>query len=114
MVETASPLRGCEECGGVDDHPRVVHPLPPGDPRAETREEIIDLLIQNGIPGKMLREIQDPNTVIRHHDCCAAAGCPVSDNDGPEAKSCGTHLKEVGGEGKTGDSLRKAIMKEAV
>lgn len=102
-------LRGCEECGAVDDHPRVVHPLAPGDPRAQTRDEVIDLLIKNGISGAMLREIQDPQTVIRHHDCCAAAGCPVGDNDGDTAKSCGTYLKELSAEGKTGAALLKVI-----
>lgn len=109
MAETEIRKTGCEVCGKVDNHPRVVHPLPVGDPRAVIEESILDALINNGISGAMLRELQDPSAVVRHHDCCVAVGCPVQ--DGESSKSCSTILKETKGEGKTGDSLRSLLTK---
>jgi hypothetical protein len=44
---TQRPLRGCDVCGRVDDHPRHVQ--------------------VGGTAGP----------VIRHHDCCASRGCPT-------------------------------------
>lgn len=103
MAETeARRVTGCEECGGVDNHPRAVHPLPMNDPRAEIREEVLDSLLKNGISGAMLRELQDPSAVIRHFDCCSAAGCPSG--------SCDEAVKKY--DGKTGKTLIAAIYKD--
>lgn len=95
------PLRGCDRCGAVDDHPRVIHVVPPDFPGAVPSDEMIDKLSANGIGGAALRMILDPLTIIRHHDCCAQAGCP----DG----ICRTVLE--GAEGKTGNDLLKHIQK---
>lgn len=75
------PLRFCDVCGGLDDHPRHVHG-DPGNGTVPTQEFLAAL--PAGPPGVPMSAIasaiallMDPNTTIRHMDCCAAAGCPA-------------------------------------
>lgn len=93
------PLRGCESCGQVDTDPRVVHYLPPNHPDAQLKPEVLDKLLENKVPGAHLREMQELSTVIRHHDCCAKAGCPTGE--------CVTKVEKA--KGVTGEDLRKHI-----
>lgn len=70
------PLRVCDLCGGVDDHPRHVitgqdFPKPPAD--------IVDRVLENAPADKrafLLGELLDTNASDRHMDCCRVAGCP--------------------------------------
>lgn len=48
MAQETRPIRGCDVCGQVDDHPRHV---------------------------VAVIESRGPKTFIRHMDCCAASGC---------------------------------------
>jgi hypothetical protein len=95
------PKRGCDVCGGVDDHPRVIHPVAPDSPEAILKDDVLDKLLANDISGVALRMIQDPTTLVRHHDCCVAAGCPTG--------VCNEITTAAGG--KTGNDLVKHIQK---
>ena len=82
MAETDSrPLRGCDACGLVDDHPRHVvgldfapelHVATPPDVASRMIENCPDATTRTAI----LAHIQDNTTVMRHMDCCREAGCP--------------------------------------
>ena len=85
---TDRPMRGCDICAQVDDHPRHVSGVPADFPGAVPSDEILDRLDAAGITGRALREQLDPLTVVRHIDCCAASGC----HDG----SCPRILAEAG------------------
>jgi hypothetical protein len=69
------PKRACDVCGGVDDHPRHVMSVPPDFPGAVPSAEIIRTAISNGATDEMVAALLAPDTVIRHMDCCADAGC---------------------------------------
>lgn len=73
------PLRPCDICGGVDDHPRHQIAHPPGTVIANP--EIIQLLAQNvdfttERGAKVLADYVDTTVEQRHMDCCREAGCP--------------------------------------
>lgn len=69
-------LRLCDVCGGLDTAPRHVQALAPGDTGGVPSDAFIDAL-PDGVPAKALVEVLDPNTYVRHMDCCASAGCDV-------------------------------------
>lgn len=73
----ARPVRMCDGCGGVDDHPRHTHGLGPEDPNP-TSPEIAKLAIENA--GEHLEaiitQVRDVATQVKHMDCCRADGCP--------------------------------------
>lgn len=96
------PLRGCESCGQVDDHPRVVHPMPAESRDGVPTDEVLDKILDDGrLSAAAVKMLMDPVTVVRHHDCCAAAGCPT----GICNEVVAAH------DGKTGDALVKSIQK---
>jgi hypothetical protein len=70
------PLRFCDLCGGLDDHPRHVKQLPPeatdGSPDAAV---IAGIKNANEAPMEAVRQLYAENLQVRHMDCCAAAGC---------------------------------------
>lgn len=77
-------LKVCDECGGVDDHPRHVfaggvrgsHPAP--------SQEIVQRVIDDAPPAeaaRLIRELLDTGSTERHMDCCRKAGCPTGDCD---------------------------------
>lgn len=67
------PLRFCDICGGLDDHPRHVTLVTEG---GVPTDEFLDALPE-GAPVAAVAQLMDPTTVIRHMDCCAANGCPT-------------------------------------
>ena len=68
------PLRFCDACGGLDDHPRhVIDGVANGKPPADVLAGF-DL---SGAPASAVEQLFAPNVTVRHMDCCAAAGCPV-------------------------------------
>lgn len=73
MADTR-PLRLCDVCGQLDNHPRHVV----ADPNNESKptQEFLDSL-PDGTPASAVALLLDPNTTIRHMDCCAAQGCEV-------------------------------------
>jgi hypothetical protein len=84
------PLRVCDLCGGVDDHPR--HSLAgtvPGQAAWPAPSEDVVNQVLEAAPA----------------DCCAAAGCPA---DGES--NCAYRI--AGAEGKTGRALLNHLTKE--
>lgn len=98
------PLRVCDVCGQVDDHPRVQHMFGANAP-AVSRGIISKIAgnrdLNEEVKARALDELLDTTSALRHHDCCAAAGCP----DGV----CGVILEAAGGVGKTGEALLKLL-----
>lgn len=97
-----STLRICDECGGVDDHPRHNIAYATGD--GVTPPEVGAKALTNaGQYGEaavavILEQIQDTRMMSFHMDCCSARGC--------FDRSCDSILREVDG---TGDELRSSI-----
>lgn len=75
----ARPVRLCETCGQVDDHPRHVHgtadgasPVDPTLVATALKEHAGD----DAAVAAILKQVQDTSTQTKHLDCCAADGCP--------------------------------------
>jgi hypothetical protein len=95
VPESDRPLRFCDVCGGLDDHPRHVIAVPPGTAGAEPAPEFLA-----GLPNAPVTAVAlliQPTTLIRHIDCCAAQGCEV----------CAA--TEAATKGKRGEALVKVI-----
>jgi len=70
------PLRVCDLCGGVDDHPR--HVLT-GQKFEKPGPGIVAKVLANAPEAERVRlvdELLDTNASDRHMDCCRVAGCP--------------------------------------
>jgi len=104
------PLRVCDLCGQVDDHPRhgLVGSVPGQAIMAAPAEDIVNKVL-DAAPAdqraRLMRELTDTSTSDRHLDCCAAAGCPMvsSPIESERAQSCPEKLK--GADGVTGKKL---------
>lgn len=70
--DTERPLRFCDVCGGLDNHPR--HILTSKNGNAVPSSEFLASL-PDGASAAAIAQLMDPRTTIRHHDCCAAEGC---------------------------------------
>jgi hypothetical protein len=91
------PLRVCDLCGGVDDHPRhVIAGTTRGvfSPSDGALERVLSEAPRDQ-QTRLVRDLLDTTSSDRHLDCCAAAGCP----DG----SCGVMVE--GADGKTGADM---------
>lgn len=78
------PVRGCDVCGGVDDHPRHVFGTDHRPDIDSTTDVEVGMKMLANAPDEeskaaILRHIQDVNTQMRHMDCCRAAGCPTGE-----------------------------------
>ena len=96
------PMRMCDSCGQVDDHPRHVYGMADGE--AITSPAVAASAIKAAGASNaeaIIAQIQDTTTLMKHMDCCKADGCP----DG----SCDTVT--AGAEGKTGDALVRHLTK---
>ena len=73
------PLRVCDLCGGVDDHPRHVIAGAIRDVFPRVPDDIVDTVLANAPEqdrGRLMRELLDTGSSDRHLDCCRDAGCP--------------------------------------
>lgn len=77
------PMRGCDACGGVDDHPRHVFDATgiEGAQLAAPKETVAKAYENaEGVPlpelVAIIRDLEDATVQTRHMDCCAEAGCP--------------------------------------
>lgn len=72
------PMRICDACGGVDDHPRHVIAYADGD--GVTPNDIatraVELAGPLGSTDMILQQITDTSTMMYHMDCCRERGCP--------------------------------------
>lgn len=105
------PLRVCDLCGGVDDHPRhVITASTPGDhferPSDDTLARVIDAAPAEH-RARLISELLDTGSTDRHLDCCAAAGCPLPDGD---PNRCDARLD--GARGATGKRLLAHLTRE--
>lgn len=70
------PLRHCDVCKQVDDHPRHVH----GTSGLEVDKDFMEAALEMDLPTKdrarIVATIADATTQVRHMDCCREAGCP--------------------------------------
>lgn len=96
------PVRMCDSCGGVDDHPRHVVAFAVGDGVTDTGVAATALKNAGDDFEVVLAQVQDTSTVMKHMDCCRADGCP----DG----TCDEVTQ--GAEDKRGDALVKHLTKE--
>lgn len=104
MAEDESrPVRICDLCGGVDDHPRHVIAHAAGE---GVTPHDVGLRALEAAPKEhkaaILAQISDTSTTMRHMDCCRDAGCP----DG----SCSEVT--AGAEDKRGSALVKHLTRE--
>lgn len=94
------PVRMCDSCGGVDDHPRHVIGYAPED--AVTAAEVGAKAIESA-PAEhraaIIAQVQDTTTTMKHMDCCRTDGCP----DG----TC--YVVTSGAEDKRGNALVKHL-----
>lgn len=101
MPETQTrPMRLCDACGQVDDHPRHVIAHAPGD--GVTTTDVASAAIAAASDADrpaIIAQARDTSTIMRHMDCCRAAGCP----DG----TC--NIVTAGAEDKKGDALVKHL-----
>lgn len=73
------PIRMCDTCGGVDDHPRHVFAHAPGDGQTDSgvAAQALEAAVKAGkSTASIVEHIRDTATVMRHMDCCRDAGCP--------------------------------------
>lgn len=78
------PLRVCDLCGQVDDHPRHVIAGAMRDAFPRVADEVIEQVLANAPEherGRLLRELLDTASSDRHLDCCREAGCPDASCD---------------------------------
>jgi hypothetical protein len=83
------PLRVCDLCGGVDDHPR--HTIA-GNLRGvfQPSDAALDQVVAKAPEDqrtRLVRELMDTTSTDRHLQCCRDAGCPNG--------TCGLVLMDV-------------------
>jgi hypothetical protein len=107
VVPAEHPVRVCDVCGGVDDHPR--HVLAGGDKGSwpVVNEAAVAAVLANEAlspeeKAHHVADLVDTTSQYRHYDCCRAVGCPTGTCDvltvgaehlrGPELRDhIGTH-----------------------
>lgn len=99
-------MRICDVCGQIDDHPRVLHMFGPDGAPSLRSDLMRSVATHDGLSDEerqaAIDELADPRSAFRHHDCCVSSGCPEG--------TCGPALEAVGGRGKTGKDLLKAVL----
>jgi len=78
-AETAGPLRICDVCGGVDAFPRHMLAAPQGAipvNQANLVKLMDDQTLSSVDRARIVADIIDTTTQLRHHDCCRKVGCP--------------------------------------
>lgn len=93
------PLRVCDLCGGVDDHPRHVIT---GQSFERPGQDIVERVLAAAPVaerGRLVGELLDTGASDRHMDCCRTAGCPdetcVPQTAGAEDLRGGALLKHL-------------------
>ena len=90
--EIPRPMRICDVCGQVDDHPRHIVAFPP-DTLPVNQAQLAAVLDMDWLTSeeraKIVADIVDTSTQLRHMDCCTTVGCP----DG----TCDVHSNDLTG-----------------
>lgn len=78
-VEQERPMRVCDICFAVDDHPRhqIAHPVGtvPAD-YDNLKHVLANVDASTDAGSKVVADFLDTSTQLRHMDCCRATGCP--------------------------------------
>lgn len=88
------PLRSCDVCGQIDDHPRHIFDTNAAENFA-VNEDAIKAAFGANEDGKVsgmelyaiVTDLRDTSFLTRHFDCCRDAGCPTGE--------CGAVLESV-------------------
>lgn len=78
-IASDRPLRICDVCGGVDDHPRHMLAASPGEipvNQANLSKVLADESLDPDTKAAVIADIVDTTTQLRHMDCCRLTGCP--------------------------------------
>lgn len=94
------PLRLCDVCGGLDDHPRHVTTHAPDSTDGRPTADIVAATDGKTIPSGALIDFASRTVSVRHMDCCAAQGCEVcteteAANGGKRGQKLIDHLDKV-------------------
>jgi hypothetical protein len=98
VADEPRPLRPCDVCGQIDEHPRHVFVTAPGEyePAADmidqVRAHLRDGDYQGLVAADILAMATDATTAYRHMDCCRARGCPDGACDQVPADAKGPEL----------------------
>lgn len=85
------PLRVCDLCGGVDDHPRHSFGGPLTNMFRPPPKKLVNKVLDNApedVRHELLSALYDTSSLDLHKDCCRDAGCPTGE--------CNAELDEVG------------------
>ena len=72
------PLRVCDLCGAVDDHPRQVIAGQVDDGTFRPSDGALDRVLAEApeeLRAELVRDLMDTSGSYRHYDCCHATGC---------------------------------------
>jgi len=108
--------RVCDQCGGVDEHPRHTFSgvIPDAHPVNEVLKEVVSKNLEDLVDAGKISimdavriggEFADTANTERHIDCCAAAGCPKA------GTVDGCDKRVAVWDGKTGAGMVEAAMK---
>jgi hypothetical protein len=77
LSEAGRPIRGCDVCGGVDDHPRHVFTGANAPANQEALKAVLDNeSLASDVKSYVIAALTDTTLQERHMDCCASSGCP--------------------------------------
>lgn len=104
-----APLRVCDVCGGVDDHPRhvIAHAdddVAPADSKILAKI-IADTDLALEVRTAAVADLVDRTLELRHMDCCRSVGCPDGTCDA---------IAATGAADLRGDKLRAHLTSGAV
>jgi len=100
MSDTAErPLRFCDICGGLDDHPRHVRNLGASED-GRPDDEWMAGVSTDGAPVQAIEQLVNGTVNVHHMDCGAAEGCELckgteKENKGFRGQKLINHLNEV-------------------
>lgn len=95
MASEDRPLRYCDVCGQLDNHPRHVRQIDRSAPDLVVSDAVLASLPPG--PPEALRQLMAPRVTVRHPDCCAAEGCDLcarteTENGGRRGQELIDHL----------------------
>jgi hypothetical protein len=98
-LPSTRPLRYCDVCGQLDDHPRHVKSISRKTEKPLHIDETYANSLKPGTPRSYM-ELMNPWVTVRHMDCCAAQGCAEcyqteKDNRGRRGQKLIDHLMNV-------------------
>lgn len=74
---TERPLRFCDVCGELDDHPRHVVQLRSDETSGRPSDEFLAGLKMGDAPITAVEQLTKGDVRVRHLNCCAEQGCAV-------------------------------------